>query len=128
MASILAVLGNESHTTSSRSAALKINAKPMTYQGALSKNWQSKFGDKHARWCECVFSVKDGDIIEFEAAHNYGPRACNQDRTNITLRFDSNVDVVDVPVAAGKLTGRLVIIADQNAADSAAHEAAKANL
>jgi len=128
MSNIVAVLGNESHTTSSKSAALKINGTPMTYQSAISKDWQTKFGDKHARWCECTFSVKEGDIIEFEAAHNYGPRACNHDRTNITLRFDSSVDVVDVPVAAGKLTGRLVIIADQNAAASAAHEAAKANL
>lgn len=121
---IVALLGSESHTTSSKSASMTINGKPATYRSALSSDWQTKFGDKHAKWCECVFEVNDGDVIEFKAAHNYGPRACNRDRTDIELRFDLSVDVVDIGVVAGSLKGRLVLVSDRLAAAASAHEAA----
>jgi len=128
MSKIIAVLGSESHTTSRFWAKLSINDKPVTFRDAVSKEWQTNFGDKHAAWCECVFAVKDGDIVTFEAGSNTGNRGANRDRTNITLRFDSSVEVADIPVAAGKLTGRLVEICDKNADETAAHESAKSDL
>jgi len=120
MANIIATLGNESHTTSSMWASMKINGSSVSFRDAISKEWQSKFGDKHASWCKCAFAVKDGDLVEFEAGSNTGNRGANRDRTNIALRFDSSAEVAEIPVAAGKLTGRLVLIEDKNSAENLA--------
>jgi hypothetical protein len=128
MGTILVTIGNESHTTSRKWANVTVNGKKLTFRDANSTDWQTSFGDKHASWCECSFTVNAGDVIIFEAGHNYGPRACNHDRTNLVLVFDPTVDVREFEVAAGSLKGRLTLKTDRLKNEQQQHVDAANNL
>lgn len=109
---ICAVIGTESHTTSSGWSKLSINGKPVTYRDASVKSWISKFGDKHSSWCECYFDVKPGDKITWEAGTNSGNRGANRERIHQIFIADDSLEVVELaplgyPASDAKLFGRL---------------------
>lgn len=130
---IVAIIGSESHSTSSGWAKLKINGRPVSYRDAKSKEFLTEFKDKHASWCECVFVVNPGDTISWEAGTNSGNRGANRERLNLEYEADTNCEVIETPdlgypAKGAILKGRLRPVADriQDAAD--AHEAAKKQL
>jgi len=125
---IKATIGSESHTTSGKWLKIKINGKPVSHWEAMSREFQTAYGDKHATWCDCFFEVGDGDIVCVDAGHNYGPRACNRDRTNLKLRVDLSIEPVEIPVVAGSLTGRLVVVEDAAQKAASTHQEAAADL
>lgn len=109
---IQATIGTESHSTSSGWAKLKINGRDVTYRDAFSKNWVSKFGDKHASWCDCFFEVKPGDKIEFVAGTNSGNRGANRDRIHQIFVADESLEVLEIkplgyPASEAGISGRL---------------------
>lgn len=114
---ICAIIGSESHTTSSGWSKLAINGKPVTYRDASVKNWLSKFGNKHSSWCECYFEVKSGDKITWEAGTNSGNRGADKVRIHQIFVADDSLDVVELsplgyPASDAKLSGRLQLEKD----------------
>jgi hypothetical protein len=120
---IVAILGNESHTTSRGWSKLSINGKEANWRNAVSKNWLTKWGDKHARWCECVFEVKDGDRITWEAGANSGSRGSDRKRENLILIADSSADIFqnDGVGYDATIKGRMRLEKDINKAATDAH-------
>lgn len=124
---IVAVLGSESHTTSRGWANLYINGKRVSHRDAISKEWQTKYGDKHASWCECVFTVSDGDEIRWETGANSGSRGSNRTRINQSYTFALDAKVVKIegpgyPATNAELHGRLVLKSDAIADTATAHK------
>lgn len=114
---ICAVIGNEAHTTSSGWSKLSINGKPVTWRNASVKNWLTKFGDKHASWCECYFEVEPGDRIAWEAGTNSGNRGADRTRIHQVFIADEALEVIELtplgyPASNAKLAGRIRLEAD----------------
>lgn len=112
---IIAILGNESHTTSSGWAKLEINGKRVSYRDATSSKWLTEYGDKHSSWVECVFQVKEGDKLVWDAGSNHGQRGSIRERQNLTLIARADADVWENETMGGPgreatLKGRLVMM------------------
>lgn len=75
---LTALIGNESHTTSSSWAKVSINGRRMTHQDAFDKTWLTEYGDKHSSWSICQFALEPGDTVEWESGSNTGPRGRNR--------------------------------------------------
>jgi len=123
MGRLLATIGNESHTTSSYWMKVSVNGKAMRHGDAISKRWISKYGDKHASWCECVFEVNDGDTVSINAGSNTGNRGANRDRQMDEFVFDSTLEPVEVATTGGlgSVVGRLRLKVDALAEAAKAH-------
>lgn len=121
---IVAVIGSETHTTSSGWGKLEINGKRVSYRDATSSKWLTEYGDKHASWVECVFQVKEGDKLVWDAGSNHGNRGAIRERQKYTLIAREAADVWENETMGGPgrqatLKGRLVMMdnANQNEAD-----------
>ena len=130
---ILAVIGNESHTTSSAWSKMAINGNPTGWGDAVSKRWLTDYGDKHSRWCECLFQVNDGDTITIDAGANSGSRGVNRVRVQRTYRFEANAAVIQIQLPSlygvqPYIEGRLVLVSDAYADAAQAHTDAKKRL
>jgi hypothetical protein len=127
---IVAVIGNESHTTSSGWAKLFINGERASHRDAISKQWLTKYGDRHASWCECVFEITDDTEIRWQAGANSGSRGRNRTRIDKIFRADSTVAPIQIespgyPAQSATLRGRLVEVVDAITESAANHEALK---
>lgn len=83
----------------------------------MSKSWLTKYGDRHASWCECVFAVKPGDIIIWIAGCNAGNRGSERRRIHLEFRVDPEAEVTETPnLGYGSydptLRGRLALVRD----------------
>lgn len=130
---INAVIGSESHSTSSGWAKLKINGRAVTYRDARTKEFLTKFGDKHAMWVDCTFEVKPGDKISWDAGKNSGNRGSNRERLNLEFIVVESAEIIETPdlgypAGGAILRGRLYQTADHNAQAAAAHDAARNDL
>lgn len=130
---VIAVIGNESHTTSRGWAKVSVNGQQVTHHDAISKDFLTKYGDKHAMWVECIFSVEPGDTITWEAGANAGSRGSERTRQNLTLVADPDAEVYETenigyPASNAALRGRLRLAGDANREQAANHAALKANL
>jgi len=130
---IIATIGNESHTTSSGWAKLIVNGQRMTHREAISKEWLTKFGDKHASWCECIFKVEEGAKVEWQAGANSGSRGSERVRQNLVFVADSSIEPIETegigyPASDASLSGRLRLVADEDREAKRNHEALKAAL
>ena len=113
MAHFIAVIGTESHTTSSMWTKVSVNGIPQSHRTARSNEFLTKYGDKHASWCECAITAKDGDVIKIEAGSNTGNRGANRSRTNAEYVFDSNAEVVRIEGGGqGYIEGRFILKGD----------------
>ena len=127
---IKAILGNESHTTSSAYGKLSIKGKQVSYREAKSVEWLTKFGDKHQSWVECLFEVEEGTMLVWEAGSNTGPRGINRRHQMLTLRVEAEAELwksEDFGYPC-RLTGRLVVVEDHLKQKTATHDALKAQL
>jgi asparagine synthetase A len=130
---ILAVIGNESHTTSSGWSKIKINGRSVSFRDASSKVWLSEYKDKHASWCECIFDVKSGDKIEWEAGSNSGYRGANHNRVHQIFVADESAESINLsplgyPADNAKLSGKLRLVEDKIEGIAAAHAMAVASV
>jgi len=92
---IVTVIGNESHTTSRAWAKIKMDGKQLSHADSISKKWLTEYGNKHATWVECVFDVRDGAEIEWEAGSNTGARGANRTRIHQEFIADTHADVLE---------------------------------
>ncbi|MCB0087943.1 MAG: hypothetical protein KDE54_08520 [Caldilineaceae bacterium] len=124
---IAAVIGNESHSTSSGWSKISINGKRMSHRDASTKEWITKFGDKHASWCECTFSVVEGDAVAWEAGSNSGPRGREKVRIDLRFTVDSSAQYdespLGYPAANARLAGKLLLLEDTKDSAASAHRA-----
>jgi hypothetical protein len=124
---IEATIGDESHTTSSGWARLLINGKRVSYKDAKSLKWLTKFGDKHARWAECLFEVKEGARIGWQAGANAGSRGrdkTRQDLVYIAAAASESIATESLGYpCSGQLRGRLQLVSDRLKEQATAHEA-----
>lgn len=130
---ILAIIGTEAHTTSSGWSRIKINGRLVSYRDAVSEQWLSKYGDKHASWCECVFTVAPGDKVEWEAGTNSGYRGADHARINRVFVADDNAQKIELaplgyPATSAKLAGTLRLVEDRIEYAESAHEEAKSKV
>jgi len=127
---IIAVIGNESHTTSSGWAKLTVNGQRLSHREAISKEWLTKFGDKHASWCECIFKVEEGAKVEWQVGANRGSRGSERVRQNLVFVADSSIEPIETegigyPASEAVLRGRLRLVADEDKEAKRNHEALK---
>lgn len=128
---IVAVIGSESHTTSRGWASISVNGQKLSHREAVSKEFKTKYGDKHAVWVECVFKVQPGDTVTWEAGTNSGSRGADRKRQNLTFTVNPDAEVIETealgyPASEAVLRGRLVPVADA-VADAAADHRQMAN-
>jgi len=132
MMRIIAVIGNESHTTSSGWARLSVDGARLTHRDATSKEWQSSFKDKHASWCECVFDVREGALIQWEAGTNSGSRGSSRRRQNLLFVVDPQADILRTEdlgyPCQGYLEGRMRLQVDENKIKADTHQLMKESL
>lgn len=121
---IVAVLGSERHTTSRGWSNLSIDGERVNWRDAISTNWLTDYGDKHAKWCECVFEVEAGAKVHWQAGVNSGPRGIYRKRQNLVFVANPALDIytselLGYPAADAIIRGRLQLITDleQQAAD-----------
>jgi len=127
---IIATIGNESHTTSSGWAKITVNGQRLSHREAISKEWLTKFGDKHASWCECIFKVEEGAKVEWQAGANRGSRGSERVRQNLVFIADPAIEPVETesigyPASEAVLRGRLRLVADEDKEARRNHEALK---
>ena len=130
---IIAVIGNESHTTSSGWAKITVDGQRLSHREAISKEWLTKFGDKHASWCECIFKVEEGAKVEWQAGANRGNRGAERIRQNLVFVADPSVEPIETegigyPASEASLQGRLRLVADEDKEAKRNHESLKAAL
>lgn len=130
---IIAVIGTESHTTSRGWAKVSVNGQQVTHREATSKEFLTKYGDKHAMWVECILKVEPGDTITWEAGANAGSRGSEHTRQNLTLIADPDAEVYETkdigyPASNAKLRGRLRLESDADQEQATNHAALKASL
>lgn len=129
MVKVTAVIGRETHSTSSGWGHLTLNGVRLSHRDAISKQWLTPYGDRHASWCEAVFQVPEGAFIEWDAGANSGSRGQHRRRQHLILRVDSSAPVwesenLGYPCRAS-LRGRLRVVRDLVAERKAKHEALK---
>ena len=110
----LAVVGSESHSTSSGSASVLRNG--------VQTKWKSctpcAGNDKHCRYFEGLFAVNDGDIITYKARANRGNKGAEKHEFHRSYRFDHTLEVIEIkpdvgyPCEPALLTGRFVEVED----------------
>jgi len=130
MITIVAVIGNESHTTSRGWSNLTINGQRVNHRDAISTEWLTKFGDKHASWCECIFRVEEGARVEWQAGANRGSRGSERVRQNLTFIADPSIEPMETegigyPASKAILQGRLRLVTDKHEKAKHNHQALK---
>lgn len=127
---ISAIIGSESHTTSSGWAKLTVNGKRMSHREALTKEWLTKMGDKHANWVECVFDVQSGQVVEWDAGTNSGNRGANKARLKLRFLADESAETIETedlgyPAKGAILKGKLRLVEDENESKAELHRMLK---
>ncbi len=130
---IVAVIGRESHTTSRGWANVSRNGQKLSHRDAISKEFLTKYGDKHAMWVECIFKVEPGDTITWEAGANAGNRGSERTRQNLTLIVDPDAEIyqtedIGYPASTASLRGRLRLESDADREQAENHAVLKASL
>lgn len=123
---LVAVIGNETHSTSAAWAKVSVGGRRLSHRDAISKEWLTS--DRHASWAECIFEVPEGAEVVWEAGANHGYRGSERVRQHFVLTADPDAPewespALPYPGGAAKLRGRLRLVKDLIAERGEAHQA-----